>query len=317
MKSCSPLRRLTKLAGGVGLLAALLACQAISPGASNTTPNTLSKPIKPVSASSASLTLYYAQLQNDLLTRGLLRVDGGGPDTQFSARDLARDFENIAFFDEYARGAGLQKASGRAGSLRRWAGPVRLRVEFGASVTQDQRQKDRAEVQSYVSRLARLTGHPISMTQSDANFHVLFLGEDDHGLAVARVKQAVPNISASALNLVRNIPREIHCMVIAFSAQSNDSEYRISVALIRAEHPELMRRSCIHEELAQGLGLANDSPTARPSIFNDDDEFALLTTHDEMLLKMLYDRRLSIGMSAATARPIVRQMASELTGTSY
>ena len=32
------------------------------------------------------------------------------------------------------------------------------------------------------------------------------------------------------------------------------------------------------------MGLANDSPEARPSIFNDDEEYALLTGHDEMLL---------------------------------
>ncbi len=32
---------------------------------------------------------------------------------------------------------------------------------------------------------------------------------------------------------------------------------------------------------------------------------------------MLYDNRLSIGMSADQARPIVRQMAREHLGTSY
>jgi hypothetical protein len=44
--------------------------------------------------------------------------------------------------------------------------------------------------------------------------------------------------------------------------------------VIRAEHPDLLRLSCLHEEIAQGLGLPNDSPRARPSIFNDDEEFA-------------------------------------------
>jgi hypothetical protein len=37
------------------------------------------------------------------------------------------------------------------------------------------------------------------------------------------------------------------------------------------------------------MGLANDSRQARPSIFNDDQEFALLTGHDELLLTILYD----------------------------
>ena len=63
--------------------------------------------------------------------------------------------------------------------------------------------------------------------------------------------------------------------------------YSNAVAVIRAELPDRMRLSCIHEELAQGMGLANDSPDARPSIFNDDEEFAYLTTHDERMLRML------------------------------
>ena len=71
----------------------------------------------------------------------------------------------------------------------------------------------------------------------------------------------------------------------------------------------------VHEELAQAMGLPNDSPQARPSIFNDDDEFGLLTTHDEYLLRMLYDPRLTPGMTAAQAEPIVRQIASELLNT--
>ncbi|MCP4818328.1 MAG: DUF2927 domain-containing protein, partial [Shimia sp.] len=68
---------------------------------------------------------------------------------------------------------------------------------------------------------------------------------------------------------------------------------------------------------AQGLGLPNDDPKARPSIFNDDDEFALLTTHDEMLLHMLYDQRLSAGMTVDEARPIIYILAREQTGRIY
>ncbi len=82
--------------------------------------------------------------------------------------------------------------------------------------------------------------------------------------------------------------------------------------MIRAEHPDLLRLSCLHEEIAQGLGLANDSPLARPSIFNDDEEFGLLTTHDEYLLKMLYDPRIRPGMTAEEAIPVARTIANEL-----
>ena len=59
--------------------------------------------------------------------------------------------------------------------------------------------------------------------------------------------------------------------------------------------------------------MANDSPRARPSIFNDDEEFALLTPHDELLLEMLYDDRFQPGMTIDEAAPIARVIAAELT----
>jgi hypothetical protein len=102
--------------------------------------------------------------------------------------------------------------------------------------------------------------------------------------------------------------------VIAFSGSESDHTYRRAIAFIRSEHPDLMRRSCVHEELAQGLGLANDSPRARPSIFNDDDEFALLTRHDEELLKLLYHPALTPGMTPDQARPIVARLLGQQAG---
>lgn len=266
------------------------------------------------SAQSRALKTYYARLQADLLAQGLLRSGGGGPDTPFTADLLARNFEAIAFFDEYERGAGLRASRAGAGVLRRWKEPVRVAVQFGPDVPAAQQSQDLATISNYVARLQRVTGHPMSMRGRDANFHVLIMSEDDRATMLARVRQIVPNINPASMQVIQNIPRSIHCLVLAFSDIRVDHNYAKAIAIIRAEHPDLLRKSCVHEEIAQGLGLANDSPAARPSIFNDDDEFALLTTHDEMLLKILYDRRLHAGISAEAARPIIRQIARELTG---
>ncbi|WP_300550244.1 DUF2927 domain-containing protein [Roseovarius sp.] len=266
------------------------------------------------SANSAALARYYARLEADLLNRGLLRRDGGGPDTPYSDTDLARNFERIAFYDEYAQGAGFRPSSGRAGGLRKWDGPVRMSVEFGASVPEEQRVDDRAMVAGYAARLARITRHPISAGSSRPNFHVLIMGEDDRDAALARIRQLVPNAGPSTIEIFRDMPRTIHCLVVAFSGEGEDFTYRRAIAFIRAEHPPLMRESCVHEELAQGLGLADDSPQARPSIFNDDDEFALLTSHDEELLRLLYSPDLVPGMTADQARPIIRRLLDQRSG---
>ncbi|HAW48217.1 MAG TPA: hypothetical protein DCX34_13440, partial [Roseovarius sp.] len=60
------------------------------------------------SARSKALVAHYARIERDLKGRGLLRVDGGGPDTPFTDTDLMRNFERIVFFDEYAPGAGFR-----------------------------------------------------------------------------------------------------------------------------------------------------------------------------------------------------------------
>lgn len=266
------------------------------------------------SARSRELADYYTRVEAQLVAQGLLRTDGGGPDTRFSRRMLIENFERIAFYDEYARGSGLRSSLGGKSRLKRWEQPVRMRVEFGRSVDAEQQATDRGEVRRYAARLARLSGHPIALNDADPNFHVLFMSEDDRAALPRRVRQIVPSINDAALDIFRDLPRSIHCLVIAFSSDPGGHEYAKAIALIRAEHPPLMRKSCVHEELAQGLGLANDSPRARPSIFNDDDEFALLTTHDEMLLKMLYDRRLRVGMSWEEAKPIAETIADELMG---
>ncbi|MCB1332302.1 MAG: DUF2927 domain-containing protein [Roseivivax sp.] len=266
------------------------------------------------SATSRELTSYYARVQADLLAQGLLRTDGGGPDTPFDGAALLRNFERIALSDEYSQGAGLVAAPVTTGPVKKWVKPVRVRAEFGGSVPPAQRALDRAELATYVGRLGRVTGHPISMTDIAPNFHVFFAGEDDRATLVPRIRQVVPDIDAASLNLIQSMPRSIYCFVIAFADSRNGSAYDQAVAVIRAEQSGLMRKSCIHEEVAQGLGLANDSPYARPSIFNDDDEFALLTTHDEMLLRILYDPRLTPGMSAEAALPIVEDLASRLAG---
>jgi Protein of unknown function (DUF2927) len=306
---CPPARR--------AVIAALLVVAgcAVPPTTQPPAPPQASAPEGPVSYSAASLALrrYYLGLQEDLLARGLLRTDGGGPDTPFSPDDLARNFEAIAFFDEYGR-----NTVGTTGRLQRWDSPVRLGVAFGPKVEAERRKSDLAVIRSYTRRLARITGHPISMVrgspQREANFNVIVAGEDDREFVETRLRQLVPGIGPRDLALFSNPPKSVYCLVVAFSSGGEASTYNRAVALIRDEHPDLVRRACIHEEIAQGLGLANDSPDARPSIFNDDDEFALLTNHDELLLKMLYDPRLKPGMTAAQARPVTRIIARDLMG---
>ena len=186
--------------------------------------------------------------------------------------------------------------------LRRWEQPVRLQAHFGPSVSPEQRAEDRSVLSTYATRLARVTGHPITTVNSGGNFHVLYLDRDAQTSAGDLVRRLVPGVGAETIAEIEAMPRSTFCAVYAFSQTGGRPVYVSAIAVIRDEHPSLLRRSCVHEEVAQGLGLPNDSPAARPSIFNDDEEFALLTRHDELLLRILYDRRLEPGLEPGAKR---------------
>ncbi|NBD29334.1 MAG: DUF2927 domain-containing protein [Alphaproteobacteria bacterium] len=305
-------------AGLLGLL--LAACEPVGAPLSDDAPAPpppVAPPQRPdtprPSAESDALRVHYQRVQNDLVAQGLLRTDGGGPDTQFTDTMLARNFVRIAMFNEYIDTGRELRAQVNVSRLRRWDDPVRMEVEFGDTIAPAQRGEDRAAIRDYVARLSRVTGLDMSLTSANPNFHVFVLNEDDRAGFAPRLRQLLPGITDSTLRAVIDLPRDTFCLVLANSAPGRPG-YGRAVALIRGEHPDLMRMACIHEEIAQGLGLANDSPRARPSIFNDDEEFGLLTYHDELLLKILYDDRLETGMTAAEAAPVVREIARDVMG---
>jgi hypothetical protein len=192
---------------------------------------------------------------------------------------------------------------------------VKIAVYAGPGVPADQARRDRGTVSLLSGRLRRASGHPVATVSEDANLHVFLVTESERRALGPALTGIAPGISPAIVAAITNLSRTEYCAVFAVEGPQ-PNVYRTAVAVVRAELPDLLRRSCLHEELAQAMGLANDWPGARPSIFNDDEEFALLTRHDEILLQMLYDPRLSPGMTADQARPLVTQLAAERLGGS-
>lgn len=299
------------------LLAALAAAGCAPMAAPPLAPAPVAPAVRPVPApdtpASAAVRAHFARAEAMLRARGLMRTDTDPADAPFGAAVLARNFERIALYDEYVEVGGRIVARETPSRLRRWEAPVRIGVEFGRAVPGPQRARDLAQIRAYAARLAEVTGHPIGVVDdaATANFRVLILTEDERRAAGPRLREALPGIDPLSVATVTGLPLSVSCLVLAF-ARGGSSTYTQAVAVVRAELPELTRLSCFHEEIAQGLGLPNDYAAARPSIFNDVQEFALLTRHDELLLRMLYDPRLRPGMTPAQARPVVERIASEL-----
>lgn len=285
------------------------------PEARGSLPAPVAVPERPQpSARSVELAEYYRAVQANLLTQGLLRKDGGGPDTPFSQRDLVENFIQTALIGEFTFANGRFVDTSSEQGLRRWRKPIRLGLDFGDSVTDMARADTTATVTRYLARLSRITDHPITLARENPNFLVAVLTIDEIESYGPDLRAFNPDISPEFSAQILTLDRLTDCIVYTFEDDDPRYETKGAVSIIRAEHPKLLRDKCLHEEIAQGLGLTNDSPAARPSIFNDDDEFALLTRHDELLLQMLYDARLTPGMRPDAARPVLEVIASERLG---
>lgn len=257
----------------------------------------------------SELGLYYARIEAERRARGLMRTDDGSRDGPVAPSRLASVWTEVALRDEPGGGP----ATGPA-PLRRFVQPVALQLEFGPSVPPALRGADRARVTALAATLTEAARHPVRLLPEGAgggNFHVLVLSEDERRAIGPRLAELVPGIDEGAIRLVTDMPRDIFCLALSF-ARDGGSVLTEAVAIVRAEHPDLTRLACYHEEIAQGLGLSADSPRARPSVFNDDQEFALLTAMDLMLLRLQYDPRLQPGMREVDAGPLVLAIASAL-----
>ena len=99
------------------------------------------------------------------------------------------------------------------------------------------------------------------------------------------------------------------CMARLFK---KGNEIKSAVVLFPAYDNRKTLRACVVEELTQVLGLANDSNDVSPSIFNDTSQFFELTKHDRLLLRILYDKRMTIGMPRKEAMVLAHQILFEI-----
>lgn len=283
------------------------------PEATPTSPAATPESRAPVDAKAeAELVRFYANVQDDLTASGRMRLETAPADAPYGVSELVRDFERVALYDEYVDLDGKFVRSETPALLRRWNQPVRVGVMTSGSVPPAEAAHDRGNVAAFTRRLARLTGVDMAMSGGDqVNFLVLFMNSTEREAFADQVSGRYPTFAPAVVNALRDTPLDTFCTTYAFADPADPSLYSAVMILIRAEHPPLTRLSCVHEEMAQAMGLPNDSPEARPSLFSDSLEFALLTEHDEILLRMLYDPRLRPGMTSAEARPLLPAIAAD------
>ena len=99
-----PPQTLRKAIAMLACVAGLSACDDFGSGVSlpPVRPDpTLEQGVTPQSPESEAMAAYFTRVENNLVSQGLLRSDGGGPDVPFNARQLTENFIRIALYDEY------------------------------------------------------------------------------------------------------------------------------------------------------------------------------------------------------------------------
>ena len=265
----------------------------------------------------AKLIKYYSRLEERKISLGLLRQDGGGTDTPFDVDDIVEAFEQVAFYNEYDISGDKLLPNSEAVKLAKWKSNINISVRFGNSVNKKQKDNDLLEINELIGILSQVTNHNIKISQQNINMYVIIANQTEIKDLIAEIGLLQPEFDPQRIPIITQLPRDIHCMAMTSMNVQANSGISSSLVIIRNELPHIMRKACIHEEIAQSLGLTNDSHLARPSVFNDDDEFATLTKFDEILLKILYDKRLHSGISKDKATQIVKNVADELLSSRY
>lgn len=259
---------------------------------------------------------------------GKLRVDRSPEDAPVTAEILAKNFELIAFgFENDPLGLG-KETSDAPMILRRWESDIVYSI-----VGWDLRTRGlEARVLRMADRLTKHSGRTITKakpralrSEDDLSPNVLVLLGDDaffDYLATPYARNAIlrPG-SKSGARTSLDFVNDWHgssspCAATMFWRNEEQSpkfgEISFAVVAIRTDLGDRLLQACIEEELAQIMGLPNDNAEVRPSVFNDDQEFSLLTDHDALLLRTLYDDRLQPGMPVGAAIPLVRKITAEL-----
>jgi hypothetical protein len=237
---------------------------------------------------------------------GLLRLETAPADAPFDNAELARNFEWIALRSEVALDRPGTDDNAREGALRRWSGPIRWNL-IGAGAT----LRDRAEIAAVFERIAEASGLDIAeVGESETANYIILVTTPEERDQVSALLTRVSRPVAKVFDQWRRSPL-IVCAGVFGGPRPDIPDISVAFVFLGDELTGRLRRACIHEEIAQAMGLPNDHPDVRPSIFNDDQEFALLTVHDEWLLRLLYDPRLEPGMEAADVRPILPAILAE------
>lgn len=211
--------------------------------------------------------------------------------TAATAAPLPNDAALVEGFEAIVFGTEIPGLLGGGQYVKKFAKPVRFYIANEAA--RDRRTAVRAFVAS-LGRQIRGLSTAITGTARDADFVIHVVDRKDY----QRVGREIYR------NPFMSVPG--NCIVRSDFGRRGIVR---SDALIVSDEGEKLFRRCLIEEVLQGLGPLNDNQRAPDSVFNDTSSLASFSRYDRIMLNMLYDARLTPGMSLGAARPLLPEIA--------
>jgi AcrR family transcriptional regulator len=182
--------------------------------------------------------------------------------------------------------------------VRKWSGPMRVAIYARDPA------RYRQLVLPHLEHLRRVTGLDVRLVDSsepDQNAYVFVFGREQF---YAYADQHLGPGKNPRTN------RFLACFGYFHANGRRDIDEITAVIPSFISDEEI--RACVVEEVTQAIGLPNDSDSANPSIFNDDDAYQDLTWQDELFLRVLYDPRVRSGMTRTEFEPLAGRILEEL-----
>lgn len=230
----------------------------------------------------------------------LFATPRGAAAQTLSDETILRDFDIIAFRNEMRKLANPR--------VIKWVRPLKIFLQMDIEIEPQVRDY----LIHHMRRLASITRLAMhyQRRKADANFLIIFTRREDYARTIDRNSGRVGAERSAAI--LRELYRS-NCVTI-YSTNQKSGEIVRAVVVIpvdSARQKGLLGR-CIVEETTQSLGLPNDSDDVTPSIFNDRSRLNDLSSHDILLLRLLYHPRMRVGLARAPALDVARQILPEI-----
>ncbi len=202
----------------------------------------------------------------------------------------------VSFFETVVFGAEIDDRM-KSLVIARWTGALRIRVKGQASPENIQ------SIRRHLAVIKKLTGiniEKVEAPEKPENLTILFLP----AMEMSKVK-----INGVDPDYIRQIAAPLSCYFLSFK-KPPDTIVR-AVIVVNTQRSDEAINHCLLEELVQSMGLPNDTDMLRPSIFSDNDQLFALSRSDKILLRTLYDERMTEGLGLDAALNVAREIITD------